>query len=441
MPRPRSKPGEIPQVQFYKPRNLACIYIEGKRHYLGPWGSPEVEENRQREWAEYLAQKKAHLGAGEKVAVAVLVDRFLEDAEEVYVKNGRQTGTYEQLTYAVQPLLELYARTPVGDFTPMSLKAIRTHMLERGWRPKFVNGTCGDRREYSREYINKRIDYIRQIFRWGVEHGLVRPETMIGLDAVTHLRKGRSKAVEKPDVQPVRDWVVEATMPFLPIGIYDMVRIQRLTGMRPGDVVSMRACDIFRHGDELPPGYELFPDLEELWLYIPAEHKTEHHDLIHFSVLGEECRKILTPYLMECTEEIDYIFSPAVLCRLRAAMKRNARKSKAQPSQQSRGLAPEERKRKPGEKYTSHSYWTAVQRAVDKRNKAELRVAEKEGRKPKLLPKWFPNQLRHAKATEIRRIADAEVAQVVMGHSRLQTTQIYAKAAVEKAFFAARKWG
>lgn len=36
MPTPRSKPGEIPQIQFYAPRNMACIYIDRKRIYLGP---------------------------------------------------------------------------------------------------------------------------------------------------------------------------------------------------------------------------------------------------------------------------------------------------------------------------------------------------------------------------------------------------------------------
>lgn len=158
MPRPRSKSGEIPQVQFYKPRNLACIYIEGKRHYLGLWGSPEVEEKRLRVWKEYLAKKKVQLNVGETVTVAILIDRFLEDAGQIYVKNGRSTGTAERFAYAARPLLEFYARLPVDEFDAGALKTIRQHMLDTGWRPTFVDGTFGDLRKYSREYVNDLVE-------------------------------------------------------------------------------------------------------------------------------------------------------------------------------------------------------------------------------------------------------------------------------------------
>ena len=46
---------------------------------------------------------------------------------------------------------------------------------------------------------------------------------------------------------------------------------------------------------------------------------------------------------------------------------------------------------------------------------------------PALLPHWHPNQLRHSKATEIRRQFGLEAAQVVLGHAKADVTQVYAE--------------
>ena len=41
--------------------------------------------------------------------------------------------------------------------------------------------------------------------------------------------------------------------------------------------------------------------------------------------------------------------------------------------------------------------------------------------------RWAPNQLRHTFATEVRRDHGLESAQVLLGHSKADTTQIYAE--------------
>ena len=40
---------------------------------------------------------------------------------------------------------------------------------------------------------------------------------------------------------------------------------------------------------------------------------------------------------------------------------------------------------------------------------------------------WSPNQLRHAAGTEVRRQFGLEAAQVVLGHSKADVTQVYAE--------------
>lgn len=46
------------------------------------------------------------------------------------------------------------------------------------------------------------------------------------------------------------------------------------------------------------------------------------------------------------------------------------------------------------------------------------------------IPRITPNALRHGAATEIRRLAGIEAAQVYLGHSRVNTTELYARANV-----------
>ncbi|MDY3557054.1 tyrosine-type recombinase/integrase [Gemmata sp. JC717] len=47
--------------------------------------------------------------------------------------------------------------------------------------------------------------------------------------------------------------------------------------------------------------------------------------------------------------------------------------------------------------------------------------------------RWHPNQLRHTAATVIRREHGSEAARVILGHSKLTTTEIYAEADQVKA--------
>lgn len=88
---------------------------------------------------------------------------------------------------------------------------------------------------------------------------------------------------------------------------------------------------------------------------------------------------------------------------------RAARRSKVQPSQVSR--ARPRPKRKAGERYSTKTYARAIERAC-----------KRHGIEP-----WGPNRLRHARATEIRQRYGLEEAQVSLGHSRADVTQLYAR--------------
>jgi integrase len=64
-----------------------------------------------------------------------------------------------------------------------------------------------------------------------------------------------------------------------------------------------------------------------------------------------------------------------------------------------------------GECYTDISYRRAVHRACKKAK----------------VPQWSPNRLRHTRASEIRQRYGLEAAQVVLGHTKADVTQVYAE--------------
>jgi integrase len=221
------------------------------------------------------------------------------------------------------------------------------------------------------------------------------------LAAVAALEKGRGDAREKPPVGPVPDDHVEAVLARVNPVVGAMIRLQRLTGMRPQEVVFLRPGDV----DRSDPG---------CWVYRPGSHKTEHHGRERVVFIGPRAQEILRPWL---DRDVDaYCFVPAEATAARNARARAKRKSPMTPSQAARKPKPDP-KRAPGKRYTKDSYRVAVQRACD------LAGA----------PRWAPNQLRHSAASEVRKRYGLEASQVVLGHSELGVTQVYAERDLAKA--------
>src|SRR5262249_24253725 len=128
----------------------------------------------------------------------------------------------------------------------------------------------------------------------------------------------------------------------------DMVRLQLVTGMRPGEVCTMRAIDIDMTGP--------------VWLYRPSRHKTEHHGHTRIIAIGPRAQEIVRRHLK--TEIQAYLFSPAdSIAEFRAELRRH-RKSKVQPSQENRAKTTPNRR--PGLRYTKSSYANAVADACNR---------------------------------------------------------------------------
>ena len=87
-----------------------------------------------------------------------------------------------------------------------------------------------------RTNINRTVHRIKRVFSWGVENELVPPAVYQALQAVSSLRAGRTDARESDPVLPVDEGTVNGTLPHLSRVVADMVRLQLLCGMRPGEV-------------------------------------------------------------------------------------------------------------------------------------------------------------------------------------------------------------
>ncbi len=403
----------IPKYRHHKGSGQAFIQIKGKRHYLGSYGSAKSHEAYKRKIAELAASPAATAAAIDPktesaYTILELAAAYWEYCQGYYRhKNGTPSGWLDHIHLTLNgPLAELYGTTPADQFGPKAFKAIRQKLIDAG---------------HSRGYINKLMPIVTQCFQWGAAEELVSANVWHALRTVKGLKKGRTTARETPPVLPVDDVVVDATLPALPQVIADMVRFQRLTGCRPGEVCLLRPIDLDRNRFASVVKGETTSS--EVWEYRPASHKTEHHGKERIIFIGPKAQAILLPYLNR--EATAHCFSPAESEAQRHEEMRERRKSKLTPSQRNRGKA--QRQRPPAARYTTTSYGKAIRRAVARINEQITETAEAAGLEPALMPEWHLNQLRHTSATEVRRQFGLEATQVVLGHSKADVTQVYAE--------------
>lgn len=416
MPRLVRRP---PKYALHKGTRQAIVSLEGRRIYLGPYASAASYARYQdilRQWlagqgapaAEAPSPPVANAGpeitpallrqlrrGGRTLVIDDLVLVYHRHAHEYYRKHGRVTREATIIDDALRYLRQRHGATPVDEFGPVALDELRDGMIAD--------------LDWSRKHINKQIGRIVRMFKWGAEKELVAPHVPMALRALTGLKRGRSAARETRGVACVSDAIVEATLPHLPPVVAAMVRLQRLTGARPGEICSLRPCDVDRSGD--------------VWLYMPAEHKTEHRDKLRVIAIGPLAQTVLSPFLLRSADAP--CFSPADSEKSRRDLATAARTTPLSYGNRpgtNRVALP---RRRPNDRYTADSYRRAVDRACRRHG----------------IERWAPNRLRHTSATEIRKRFGIEAAQVVCGHERAEVTQVYAERNLELAIKVAREVG
>lgn len=383
-----------PRYRRHKATGQAVVRLQGRDVYLGKYNSAASREAYRR----FIAQWSQHGGqlpiASHAITVTELIVSYMQFATTYYVKDGEPTDEVRMLATALKIARELYGRTPANEFGPLALQAVRDVMIRKGW--------C-------RSHINKQCDRVKRMFKWGTQQQLVPGGIYEALRCVSGLKRGRTVAREGRKVLPISDADVMATLEHLPFVVADMVQLQRLTGARPGEICDLRPGDVNRKADP--------------WEYVPASHKTEHHDRPRVIFIGPKAQEILRPYLLRPADA--YCFSPR-----EAEGRRRAAQHEARKTPMSCGNVPgSNRKAKPrrpaGAKYDRNSYGRAIRRA-----------AEKAG-----VGTWSPHRLRHTFATEVRKSFGLEAVQVCLGHAAAQVSEIYAERDFAKAAAVARQIG
>ncbi len=223
------------------------------------------------------------------------------------------------------------------------------------------------------------------------------------------LQRGRTEAAERPPVEPVDEATIEATLRHLPSVVADMVRLQRLTGCRPGEICGLRPCDI----DQTGP----------IWVYRPAWHKTQHRGHSRQVFVGPKARRF-------CDATSNEGLTHSASRRRRASgaasetcehvAKRKCSRRSSIDERSGRGSSPVS---DTGKTPTAGRFTRRAGRRSQPPRASRPRRIEPGTKRHR----WSPNQLRHAAATEIRRRYGLEAAQVILGHSRADVTQLYAE--------------
>ena len=186
-----------------------------------------------------------------------------------------------------------------------------------------------------------------------------------------------------------------------------MILLQWHTGMRPGETVIMRTCDIDRSGP--------------VWLYRPESHKTDYLDHLRCVALGPRAQEALTPWLRPDREAC--LFQPREAEAKRLAALIEERKARGGVGNHKRPAG--RPKRRPGQRYTVDSYRRAIDRACEKAG----------------VDRWTPHRLRHSFATRVRREFGLDAARASLRHSGTQVTLDYAELDVRSAQRVAQRLG
>jgi integrase len=400
---------KVPSYRRHKQSGQAIVSLPdgqgGRRDFLlGKYGTAASRAEYARVLAEWEAAGRTiptPIVASDLV-VTELIDQFWIHAKQHYRRpDGSPAHELSDFKYSLRPLKHLYGVTAAKDFGPLALKAVRQLMIDGYNHPKF-----GPQPALSRGVINQRINRVRRMFRWAVENELIQPAVLHGLQALKGLQKGRSEARETEPVKPVPLAFVEATLPELKPQLAAMVQLQLLTAMRSGELIVMRSIDLDTSG--------------RIWFYRPGSdqgregaHKTAHHGHERIVPIGPRGQEIVKRFLK--TDVHAFLFDPRETMTDWRAKQRHERKTKVQPSQLNR------RKRrprcKPRDRYSVGSYARAIARAC-------IRAK---------VPHWHPHQLRHSRATEIRKAAGLDAARTILSHRSPVITEIYAQQDLDKA--------
>jgi len=324
----------------------------------------------------YIPRHLFHALQAPPVTVGDFIDAYLvgygdwHGAEAEYPpRPGSRTTEAGNMAYALTDLRKTISVEPDGsprhvanlrpdELRPGDLRACQQHMIDAG--------RC-------RSECNKRKNKILRWVRWLVEYEHADANIIARLEVVKAIKVSHPTVRNRKRVEDVPAEVVAATLRCCDPELRRAIQVQKLAGMRPGELIAMRVC--YLHAG---------PSGRNLWAYRPLWHKTA--DKVRFRreiPLGPKAIELLREQASTMGEEMG-LFGPTV--------------PKLGDQQDQRAI---------WRWKTVNGYYQAVKRASKR-----AKVAE-----------WYPNQLRHATLTEASNAAGLETAASIGGHTDTKTTR------------------
>ncbi|MEX2671916.1 MAG: site-specific integrase [Phycisphaeraceae bacterium] len=388
-----------------KDRDQAYVRINGRRIQCGRWGSRDARQRYDQVIAEWLTNDRQLSGSTAEQDPREVTVTAVMLAYWRHIKKRYTGETLANKKRAIKRVRELYGREPAESFGPRRLHIFRDKLV---------------RMELARSTLNKQIETVRSAFRHAAAQEMIDARIYRRLLVLEPLRAEElKKDTRKVRPVPLRD--VAQTRRELPRPLRALLKLQLLTGARPGELVGLRSVDIDTTGD--------------IWTCRPTKHKTAHRGNERVIYFGPRAKRVLQEFMGPGLRPVNKpLFSPREAhaeVRRRGAAGRRRPNQKPTPTQRKQswknqhGGGEVDAPRRMGDAYDVDAYRRAIARACSKTG----------------VPRWSPHQLRHNAATIIRRSFGIELARIILGHTSSAVTEIYAEADHSKAVEVMRKIG
>ena len=245
----------LPSRLLHKPSGQDRVIFGGRTIYLGPHDSAEALANYARILANIAATGIPDPGISTP-KIGELAKRYLKHLAE---NSHPDSGEPKAIKRAVDAMVAMFADVDASVFGTAKLIQLRD-----SWAERLCVST-----------VNKYHTYVVNLFRWAAMTEQVPAEVWHKLKTVPKLKPKQSKARDPKTVKPVPWDVVEKTLPHLSPTLQDVVRIQRLTGMRSGEVLGLTL-------DQIEDG-----------VYRPRKHKTQRYGHAREVALGPKSLEII----------------------------------------------------------------------------------------------------------------------------------------------------
>jgi integrase len=276
-----------------------------------------------------------------------LLSCYLESRNNDPLRNPLDRGDENKTKQAFRLLAECFPDADSSNTDGDALGQFQIFLVQKG---------------YARSQCNRFVKFIKTVFFWAAiqKTPLITEERAFTLRKVRALQPSPRIKENKPR-KPVPENYFDSCLPLLRPVIADMLRLQLLHAMRPGEVCGIKPCDIDFAHDGIN------------WLYTPEAHKTAGRGLERTIVLCKASQEILKRYMKE-DEPGKAIF-------------RNVR----------------------GNPFTTNIFDKIIRNTIKKHK----------------LPKFTPYQVRHTVATKMAKRYGLEPTRALLGHADASMTRRY----------------